>query len=358
MKTENEIIDMLIELYQKQGYVTEQSVFDLCDNNSLSFIATDRVCNKLLSSGVMFNDEENKENDVELEARDYSQIDYNIVYDFFLENYPGMKSVIDFVRRVGALQKGENNELMKQMRSGNMFARKKMIEKNMRTPLRLTMNYNNKTNIPLDELFSVACEGLITAVDSYDPYSNNHFTSYASLWIKQKIDRYIMDTQYLIRIPVHAYPRFTAVKQIMDNNEYSKDKIENILYNELGILDYEAKEWIKIVFSLDLLDIDDLAENDKFCYDMTDDLVELAYMKMKAEIVDDILNCLSQKEKQIIEMRYGYPNGEIFTFDEIGKIYNVTKSRIQQIEKKALRKIKIRIKRTELFNEYADCYEE
>lgn len=217
MKTENEIIDILYELYQNQGYVTEKAIFDLCDENSLSFISTDRVCNRLLDLGVLFSDGAAKisiDSSAEEEYKDYSQIDYNTVYDFYDRNYPQMHHIINYIKATPP-QKGENNSLIIQMRSGNVFARNYVIEKNLRTALRIAMNYADKTTIPVDELFSVACEGLISAVDAFDPFSGSYFTSYVSFWIMQKIDRYIMDNQYTIRLHVHSYDMLNKIKTII-----------------------------------------------------------------------------------------------------------------------------------------------
>ena len=229
MKTENEIIDILYKKYQSQGYISEQDIFDLCDENSLSFIQTDRVCNRLFDLGVLISDGIHPDNDNSNEdVIDYSQFDYSEVYSFFLQNYPQMKPIVEYIKGTNPPQKGEANNLVIQMKSGNVHARKILIEKYLRIALRITMNYKNKTNISLDDIFSVACEGLITAIDSYDPYNNTAFASYISLWIRQKVDRYICDHEYYFRIPAHIFPLFTAVLCISQNaNSFAELQIIN-----------------------------------------------------------------------------------------------------------------------------------
>lgn len=229
MKTENEIIDILYKLYQNQGYITEQEIFDLCDDNSLSFIETDRVCNKIHDLGILINDT------VKVQSNDYSQIDYNIVFNFFYRNYPQMKPIVDYIKSLNPPQKGENRNLIIQMRSGNVFARKQLIEKNLRTALRISMNYADKSSITTDEIFSVACEGLISAVDSFDPYSNSYFASYSSLWIRQKIERYIIDNQFFIRIPINSFEIFNKIREMIEfSDSFYETKLMRKIINELA----------------------------------------------------------------------------------------------------------------------------
>lgn len=361
MKTENEIVDILYKKYQNQGFITEQAIFDLCDDNSLSFLATDRVCNKLIDLGVLITDDsQNIEIDKTEEAvyKDYSQIDYNEVYDSYFQNYPQMQPIINYIKSLPPPQKGENNNLVIQMRSGNKYARKQVIEKNLRTALRIAMNYNDKTTIPADELFSVACEGLMAAVDSFDPYSNSYFTSYSSYWIMQKIDRYIMDNQYLVRIPVHSYEMLNRVKAIVNNTNTDNENelICDIAY-KLQTTESDAAKWLRIINSLEVIDIDELAEDEKYTYDLTDEYIEHLTSDNEKKQLFKIIDKLSQREKHVVIMRYGLNYNTPLTLEEIGEEFHVTRERIRQIEATALRKIKHFIKSSSKFEEYWKYYE-
>lgn len=362
MKTENEIIDILYKQYQNQGYVTEQAIFDLCDDNSLSFLATDKVCNRLIDLGVLISDSRpnvENNNDAEENYKDYSQIDYNIVFDFYLDNFPQMRPIICYIKSLPSPQRGENRKLVVQMKSGNSYARKQIIEKNLRTALRIAMNYNDTTSIPVDELFSVACEGLISAVDSFDPYSNSYFTSYASFWIMQKIDRYIMDNQYIVRIPVHSYEILNKVKEIVERNDYiiSRKLIDNISL-ELNLSYPSAEEWINIVLMLEPIDIDLIIDDEHYSYDDTYLFFENVADDFRKEQLNKIINKLSIKEAQVITKRYGLDGKGCYTLEEVGNMRNVTRERIRQIEAKAMRKIKHLIKDSPLYTEYAIYYKQ
>ena len=360
MKTENEIVDILYKKYQNQGFITEQAIFDLCDDNSLSFLATDRVCNKLIDLGVLITDDsQNIEIDKTEEAvyKDYSQIDYNEVYDFYFQNYPQMQPIINYIKSLPPPQKGENNNLVIQMHSGNKYARKQVIEKNLRTALRIAMNYNDKTTILVDELFSVACEGLMAAVDSFDPYSNSYFTSYSSYWIMQKIDRYIMDYQYLVRIPVHSYEMLNKVKDIVERNDsIINHKLIDSISFELSISYQSAEEWVRVVLMLEPLDIDALVDDEHYAYNDTDSCFESIADIYRKEQLDIIINKITQREAQVLTMRYGLDGNDSYTLEEVGNQFNVTRERIRQIEAKAMRKIKHYIKYSPLYSEYSKYY--
>lgn len=341
MKTENEIIDILYKQYQSQGYITEQAIFDLCDDNSLSFIQTDRVCGKLQDLGVLIEDSDKKNSKGNTNIQDYSQIDYDKVYSFFLESYPQMEPIIEHIKNTIPPQKGEVDSLFQQMKSGNQYARKRLIEMHLRAALRATMNYYDSTTVPLEDIFSVACDGLISAVDSYDPYSNSYFASYASLWMKQRIDRYIVDNRSLIRVPVHAYPKLEQIIRINDDNSIDNitDAIHKIV-KELGVSEKEATEWLRIVLVNDLVYIEELPDGYDYIMDKTIDLCDDLEKKEDLQRVLELLHVLSQKEERVIMLRYGFCNEKCYTLEEIGNEFGVTRERIRQIEAKGLRKLK------------------
>ena len=238
MKTENVVIEKLNELFQKRGYVSEEEIFELCDEHSLSFLMTDHVINKLTDMGVLIADA--PENKADNDYYDYSQIDYEQVYIFFEKLYPDMRPTLDYIRAIPPIQKGETKNLISQIRSGNEYARKILIEKCFRTALRITMSYQGKTTVPLEDLFMVSYDGIAEAIDSYDPYSGSHFTSYVSLWIKQKIDRYICDNDNLIRLPVHMFEQISNVKSIIEDGYNSRKALLSAIVDDMEISEDRA----------------------------------------------------------------------------------------------------------------------
>ena len=337
MKTENVVIEKLNELFQKRGYVSEEEIFELCDEHSLSFLMTDHVINKLTDMGVLIADA--PENKADNDYYDYSQIDYEQVYIFFEKLYPDMRPTLDYIRAIPPIQKGETKNIISQIRSGNEYARKVLIEKCFRTALRITMSYQGKTTVPLEDLFMVSYDGIAEAIDSYDPYSGSHFTSYVSLWIKQKIDRYICDNDNLIRLPVHMFEQISNVKSIIENGYNSRKALLSTIVEDMEISEDRAEELLKILQMQDIQSLDELSEMDEIYVYAPDEYEEVLNSMLKEQLMK-MLDDLSDKQKNILFLRYGIGAERPYTLEEIGSMMNVTRERVRQIEDKTLRRIR------------------
>lgn len=338
MRTENIIIEQLNDLYKKRGYVSEEEIYELCDEYSLSFIMTDHVVNKLIDMGVLISDAPAASDDNEY--YDYSQIDYEKVYQFFEELYPDMHPTLEYIRSVPPIQKGEIRILIQQIRSGNEYAKTKLTEKCLRTALRITMSYEGKTSVPLEDIFMASIDGIIEAINSFDLYSNSYFTSYLSLWIKQKIDRYISDYENIIRIPYHMYEQTKQVKDIYNECTLDSEKlIVDEISDKMNISHEKTYSLLEIIKMNDILSLDEFSENEGLLLYAKDDFEQIEY-RLMSERFDKMLNKLSHRELTVIKLRYGFIDGKTYTLEEIGKQLGVTRERIRQIEKKALKKLK------------------
>ena len=225
MKPEEIVIDLLCKIFQKQGYVTEEDIYELCEKYDLSFVKTDYVGNQILARGVMISEgaiKKTPEESNEEASVDYAQVNY--------EECPGLAPVVMFAKSVTPPQKGELRQLFEQMNSGNPYAREMLINKYIRVALRFTLYYCGKTKIPLDDIFSVSMIGIMKAVDSYDQYSNSNFSSYVTWWMKQNVDRYIADHENTIRLPVHFLEKIKTVKElaVLDYSVKSEEIIAQI----------------------------------------------------------------------------------------------------------------------------------
>lgn len=338
MKTENVIIEKLNELYHKRGYVSEEEILELCDEHSLSFLMTDHVISRLTDMGVLIADAPNntKENDY----YDYSQIDYEQVYLFFENLYPDMRPTLDYICAIPPIQKGETKSLISQIRSGNEYARKVLTEKCFRTALRITMSYQEKTSVPLEDLFMISYDGIVEAIYSYDPYSGSHFTSYVSLWIKQKIDRYICDNESLIRLPVHMFEQISNVKSIIDNEYGSKKSLISAIASNMEITEDRARELLGILYMQEILSLDELSETEEVCFYDIDEYEKVLNDILKEQLLRMLDSCLSEKQKRVIYYRYGIETERVCTLEEIGTMMNVTRERVRQIEDKSLRRLR------------------
>lgn len=366
--TREAVVELLYEMYQKRGFITTDDIFNACDEAELSIFDTDYVSNKVIGKGALVTDEQslilsdNTQNN-EDELTDYTQTDYSEIFLYFNLNYPGMGFVIDYIKSAKPLQHGEMSQLITQMRSGNTYAKEIAFYKNLRLALKAAYNYRNKTTISLEDIFQQACLSIMKAIDSYDPYIHSAFTSYCSTWIMQGIDRYIMDYENLIRIPVHLYEKLIFIKRITEQYAYySYDELVPIVASHMETSNTEASELIGYYSLLNISSLNEFFE----IYDNTDEkLAELSKDTVLSEEdalawVDDnfvrneiskVLSTLSPKESDIIRLRYGL-DGTEKTLEEVGNKYNVTRERIRQLEAKALRKLRHPSRRKNLRDYY------
>lgn len=354
--TREAVVELLFEMYQKRGFVTTDEIFNACDEVELSIFDTDYVSNKVIEKGAFVTDEQPlAHSDLtqadEDELTDYTQTDYSEIFRYFNSNYPGMGFIIDYIKSAKPLQHGEMLQLITQMRSGNIYAKEIAFYKNMRLALKAAYNYRNKTAISLEDIFQQACLSIIKAIDLYDPYTHSAFTSYCSTWIMQGIDRYIMDYENLIRIPVHLHEKLAHIKKISENHTYySFDELVTIIANNMEISNAETNELLGHYSLLSTSSLDEFFENyddaDEMLAKLSKDIVlseEDAFAMVDENYVrNEILKAistLSSKESNIIRLRYGLDGAEK-TLEEVGNKFNVTRERIRQIEAKALRKLR------------------
>lgn len=354
--TREAVVELLYEMYQKRGFITTDDIFNACDEAELSIFDTDYVSNKVIEKGALVTDEQPLiHSDIAHakaeELTDYTQTDYSEIFWYFNSNYPSMGFVIDYIKSAKPLQHGEMSQLITQMRSGNTYAKEIAFYKNMRLALKAAYSYRNRTRISLEDVFQQACLSIIKAIESYDPYVHSAFTSYCSTWIMQGIDRYIMDYENLIRIPVHLYEKLTHIKKLSERYAYySCDELVTIIANDMDIPIAEANE---LIGYYSLLSVSSLDEYHEICDDIGEMFAKLSKDTVLSEEdalawVDDnfvrneiskALSTLSPKESDIIRLRYGLDGAEK-TLEEVGNKFNVTRERIRQLEAKALRRLR------------------
>ena len=349
MKPEEIVIDLLYKKFQKQGYVTEEDIYELCEEYNLSFVKTDYVGNQLLARGVMISDDivkSSSEETIEDTSFDYAQVNYEEIYADILKECPGLAPVVAHARRVTPPQKGELKLLFEQISSGNNRAREILVNKYIRVALRFTLYYRGKTTIPLDDVFSVSMIGVMKAIDSYDPYSNSNFSSYVTWWMKQNVDRYISDHKNTIRLPVHFIEKIKKVSEsgIINYNLRAEEIIEQIA-EELQTSYSEASLVYKQLEMGEPASIEEILEKDEEIsthesVELEPSVEELVEQRLYDEQGRLALAKLSSKERQVIELRYGFADGTIWTLEEVGQLLGVTRERVRQIEAKVLRKLK------------------
>ena len=220
-----------------------------------------------------------------------------------------------------------------------------ITEKNAKLALSIVKKYN-RTEIE-DDLFQEGLMGIMKAVKKFKYELNYKFSTYATPWIKQYINRFLQNNETTIRLPLHIIELKKAINKIMDINKQENKKIPSI--KEIAMILNETEDHIKLALETNTNTIsaqtkigqeEDSAEIlENIQCEKTMPLEEAIYNELK-EIISKQLESLKDKEKNIIILRFGLNGNNPHTLQEISNIMNLTRERIRQIEQNALNKLK------------------
>ena len=248
------------------------------------------------------------------------------------------------ISRIPLLTAEEEQELGRRMKEGDMSARDKMVESNLRLVVSVAKTYINRTSMPLIDIIQEGNIGLMTAVDKWDYSLGYKFSTYAVWWIKQAISKTIAENR-AIRVPMHIITMLSKLSATKSELRHSLNRDATIEEIAAAMeLPVEKIKWLYEIKEPTSLDITLNDEDDTTVGDLVaDEAEDLGENIFRAEInsqIMSVLDTLEAREKEVIEMRYGLNRANPMTLEQIGKHYGLTKERIRQIEDKALRKLR------------------
>lgn len=272
-----------------------------------------------------------------------------------LEQNDLLKYYLKDVRKYPLLTAEEEKQLTIKMREGDLKARTKLIESNLRLVIKIAKKYQGQ-GLELIDLIEEGNLGLMKAVDKFEPDMECRFSTYATWWIRQSIERAIINQTRVIRIPVHVSDDIKRIyrETFEFYQEHKREPDIDELAERLDMKsDYVAKliGYAKRASSID----SPIKEEDDFSLADTIEDENIMPPDVVAENIDNItkvnkwVSMLDEKERKIIVMRYGLDGGVPQTLEVIGKVFNVTRERIRQIEMKALNKLRKMILEDEEF---------
>ena len=257
-----------------------------------------------------------------------------------------VKMYLKEIGKISLLTAEEEVELAQRMENGDVFAKRRLAEANLRLVVSIAKRYVGRGMQFLD-LIQEGNLGLMKAVEKFDYTRGFKFSTYATWWIRQAITRAIADQARTIRIPVHMVETINKLVRIERQliQALGRDPTNEEIAKEMGIDVEKVREVRKIAQEPVSLETPIGEEEDSHLGDFIEDETavapdEAANFTMLREQLDEILSTLNHRERKVLELRFGLTDGTPRTLEEVGKEFNVTRERIRQIEAKALRKLK------------------
>ena len=260
--------------------------------------------------------------------------------------YQNNDSVKVYLKEIGQyplLTDQEVLDLYEKIANGDVNARNKIIECNLRLVVSIARRYT-RNGLSLLDLIQEGNTGLMIAAEKFDVSRNCKFSTYATWWIRQAISRAIADYSKTIRIPVHMYDIINKVNKAQRKLvvELNREPTLEELSADTNIPMYKIKEAIQYDQTILSLYAPANIDGDVLFVDIIEDPNSTRDLYMDTERKNVIMNCLSTltpREEFVIKHRMGFINGKVYTLEEIGEIFGVTRERIRQIENKAIRKL-------------------
>lgn len=363
-KTVEELKEEFLQRSKEEVEISEQELLEACEKNHLSDSEQESLFEWAQNNDdiLMESDdeedreeaEETEEETDETEEEEVNSTEYSSVEDIHMPSRKSADSVKAYLQEIGSIPRltpEEEVETARLIQEGTpeqqKLAKEKMINANLRLVVSNAKEYM-KRGLSLQDLIQEGNIGLMRAVEKFDYTKGFRFSTYATWWIRQAIIRAIANQAHGIRIPVHVTEQINRIKKVQRQMvqelgrepsiqdlaerlpDYTPERIEEILQLAVDPVSLESptgeeddNQMIDFIRDTNAIDPSEIAQN------------EATHAQ-----IDAALKELSEREEQIVRMRFGLDGTEnVKTLEEVGKTFGITRERVRQIESKALRKL-------------------
>ncbi|MEE0858259.1 MAG: RNA polymerase sigma factor RpoD [Acutalibacteraceae bacterium] len=348
------IIKEILEKGKAKGKLTTKEIFDIMGETDFEPEQLERMYDQLEKEGIEIVedlvDDIQDISDIEIRKMEKADIEHGdeietTVPDNIAIDDP-VKVYLKEIGRVPLLSSEEEIELAIRIKNGDVAAKKRLSEANLRLVVSIAKRYLGRGMQFLD-LIQEGNLGLIKAVEKFDHTKGFKFSTYATWWIRQAITRAIADQARTIRIPVHMVETINKVKkvssQLLHTNGHEPTAEE--IAEEIDMPVEKVREIMRVAQEPVSLETPIGEEEDSHLGDFISDddspaPADVASHTLLKEQLSDVLDTLTPREKKVLILRFGLIDGRSRTLEEVGREFNVTRERIRQIEAKALRKLR------------------